>query len=297
LTDDLRQHRQGALPSSLQRHRNGLPLSCYFTTVSSCPATPAALPNTLKSMTKRKGTSPQRSSPRRNKTSTNAAASPQSQPQSVSKASTSAGKTRDQTGKSAHQTKTGTPSSSTSPAPSSKSTSDQTSLKSPTPPAINAIQLQAISNNTPLSRTAPQEKPSSQVIYIDGRQQIDLSDALPYIQSVCNSANVVVHNSMWPFLYPNYISDHNDLVIAIPDSNHNTWHKKTGLEITCNILGNPARATRTHENKAGHDMSVFMIWSDPVCLDFSYRLYFISMKLDFSYILYFISQNPDSNRV
>ena len=261
-------------------------------------------------MAKPKGTYPQRSSPRRNNTSTNPVASPQSQSQS---ASTGARRTRHQTGKTSptkqqslqeteRNTKTPTnsvqrPSSSSSPAPSSKSTSDQTSLKSPTPPAINAIQLQAISNNTPLSRTAPQEKPSSQVIYIDGRQQIDLSDALPYIQSVCNSANVVVHNSMWPFLYPNYISDNNDLVIAIPDSNHNTWHKKTGLEITCNILGNPARATRTHENKAGHDMSVFMIWSDPVCLDFSYRLYFISMKLDVSYILYFISQNPDSNRV
>ena len=84
-------------------------------------------------------------------------------------------------------------------------------------------------------------------------------------QKYTTAVNAEIHNTMWPFLFPCHVNDHDELVISMVDCNWNSLAEATADEITANILMNwDGNSTKSHEPKAGNDMSAFMAFMEEV---------------------------------
>ena len=84
-------------------------------------------------------------------------------------------------------------------------------------------------------------------------------------QKYTTAVNAEIHNTMWPFLFPCHVNVHNELVISMVDCNWNSLAEATADQITANILMNwDGNSTKSHEPKAGNDMSAFMAFMEEV---------------------------------
>ena len=84
-------------------------------------------------------------------------------------------------------------------------------------------------------------------------------------QKYTTAVNAEIHNTMWPFLFPCHVNVHNELVISMVDCNWNSLAEATADEIAGNILMNwDGNSTKSHEPKAGNDMSAFMAFMEEV---------------------------------
>ena len=55
-------------------------------------------------------------------------------------------------------------------------------------------------------------------------------------QKCTTAVNAEIHNTMWPFLFPCHVNDHDELVISMVDCNWNSLAEATALQITANFL-------------------------------------------------------------
>ncbi len=84
-------------------------------------------------------------------------------------------------------------------------------------------------------------------------------------QKYTTAVNAEIHNTMWPFLFPCHVNVHNELVISMVDCNWNSLAEATADQIAGNILMNwDGNSTKSHEPKAGNDMSAFMAFMEEV---------------------------------
>ena len=113
--------------------------------------------------------------------------------------------------------------------------------------------------NTPTAQPSGVEQNYSVSEQTPIRKASALVKAWQCVQTNCNKVNCEINNTMWLFLWPCYINANEELVIANVDCNWNTWKQHVKLEITCNIIINAhGDKTKTHEQRAGHDMAAFL---------------------------------------